>query len=156
MKNASRFLDKINLVSFVNVIDGLKELQDDDATRTYAEATSKRRYDAWKSKMRVSPRSAVGVELRSKDGVAPVSSKGFDHAMSWERGGRQVCVTFEPYKLDSETLGRLAKLETEHGFFVRITANSFYFPGRSVLVEIWGHGEKHGSWPLTDEQGDEP
>jgi hypothetical protein len=69
---------------------------------------------------------------------------GNDHGKLWNRDGKPVCYTFEPYYLGTDKLKSLSAFCEEHGLDVAISGSSWHFVGWTVLVELWKKGEPWG------------
>jgi len=61
---------------------------------------------------------------------------GFDHVDSWVHDRKPSCISSQPYSLSAEAMANLARLETRHDLRVWVTADSFYFPTRTLLVVV--------------------
>jgi hypothetical protein len=66
---------------------------------------------------------------------------GNDHGMLWNRDGKPVCYTFEPYSLGNDALVGLAEFCGEHDLDVSISGSSWHFVGSTFLIELWKKGE---------------
>ena len=72
--------------------------------------------------------------------------EGADHISLWNRDGKPVCYVSQPYKEAFERpthQAALAKLE-ELGYFVKVDhLDTWYYPGRTVRIEIWKDKETY-------------
>ncbi len=75
-----------------------------------------------------------------------------DHAHLWTVDGKPAFITAEPYKLDSNQIGRLLKFCSHHGLYCRIGGGSWHAAGRSFLVEIWPPADAPQTFATAVEQ----
>lgn len=68
---------------------------------------------------------AIGAECR-----APSA----DHDTLWLKGGKPHIYMSEPYSLGLKAIGKMHEVATALGLDVRVTADSPYFPGRTLQV----------------------
>lgn len=78
-------------------------------------------------------------------GVQPQGHSYRDHVRGWTRKGKLVCITSEPYYIGRDQMEDLMRIEDEFGLHVWVRGDSFYNPGRTMLVMIY-----------TDELDDTP
>ncbi len=77
-----------------------------------------------------------------------------DHARIWAIDGKPAVITAEPYKLDSNQIGRLLEFCAAHGLYCRIGGGSWHAAGRSFLVEIWPPADAPQTFTTAVEQAE--
>ena len=60
-----------------------------------------------------------------------------DHFTGWTRDGKRMLLLSQPYHINGDDLLELAMGAKAHGLDLRISAESYYFPGKAILVELW-------------------
>jgi hypothetical protein len=65
------------------------------------------------------------------------TGRGSDHVCGWSRNGSRAVLVSQPYHLGSQEIIELAQAHILHDLDIRISSDSYYFPGRSLMIELW-------------------
>lgn len=124
------------------LIEELQKVSTDTAIRATAQVVADKVRRDWAREHNLVPAGGqrTWTRLIGRAPWHPPPLPGEDHGRLWNRDGKAVCYTIEPYGFKWADLAALVDLCRDNGLEASITPTSPYFPGYAVMIEIWRAG----------------